>query len=351
MGKTARTIEEQMQAVVRAAKKRAYQRKEWWTSRSILGNTWAFFFVLLGSRERGKSYSVMKYCLTQFKLYGKPFTWLKLKESSMKKLLANNAAQLVDPDLYRKFDLDLTSKGNAVYNRGVKMCDVLALSTAYNDKGVAYFDNEWTLGNNIILDEFQLEKSERRTFDVSYNLVVQLENLVRSRKEKVRIFFIGNSTEETSDILSMFNFIPQDFGIYKLKKKKCVIDYMPNSEAYEERRKGTVGDILAGNTSNFTNKIETDVSHIYKGRLHKPQLIIKFTKDPADWFTVWDSNIVAKYNKERVSGMAMRRYIDAEFHPEHRDSIFELYDGRVFRYHSLITQKQFGYQLSLIKRQ
>lgn len=340
----------------REERKKLYQMKEWWTVRSILGNTWAFFYILLGSRERGKSYSVMKYCLTQWKLYNKPFTWMKLNEASQSKMLKNNAAKFIDADLVRTFGLKLKTRGTEVYNIGkdgkeTKLADILCLSTAYNDKGVAMFDNMNTLGYNIVLDEFQLEKGQRRTFDITYNLVLQLENLVRSSKEKIRIFFIGNSTEEASDILSLFNFIPQEFGIYKLKSKRCVIDYMPNSEAYNKRRKGTVGDILAGNTSNFTNKIETDTSDIYKGRLFRPQYIIKFSKDTADWFCVWDNNCIAKYNKEKKSGIAMRRYIEEIFSPEFVNGVFEQYDSRAFRYKNLITKKQFAYQLSLIKRQ
>ena len=203
----------------RKRKQELYQKKERYTIRSLLGNTWAFFYILLGARERGKSYSVMQYCLTQWKLYGKQFTWMKLNEASMKKMLQNNASMFVDADLVRKFDLKLTTKGNTVFDNGKPMATMLALSTAHNDKGVALFDNDNELGFNIVLDEFQLEKNQRRTFDITYNLVVELENLVRSRKEKIRIFFIGNTTEEASDILSMFNFIPQEFGVYKLKKK------------------------------------------------------------------------------------------------------------------------------------
>lgn len=334
----------------RLRRQELYDKKEWYTIRSLLGNTWAFFYILLGARERGKSYSVMQYCLTQWKLYGKPFTWLKLNEASIKKMLQNNGAMFVDADLVRKFDLKLTSKGSVVYDDGKPMATLLALSTAYNDKGVALFDNDNTLGFNIVLDEFQLEKNQRRTFDVTYNLVVQLENLVRSRKEKVRIFFIGNSTEEASDILSMFNFIPQEFGVYKLKKKKCIIDYMPNSEAYKERRKGSVGDILAGSTSNFTNKIDTDTSHIRKKRLMRPLYIVKFSKDHSDWFTIWDNNVVAKYNGEKKKGIAMTRYIDEVFNPEAVLDIFSMFDARAFYYKNLITQKQFAYNLSLVKK-
>ena len=336
---------------IREERKKLYQRKEWYTIRALLGNNWAFFFVLLGARDRGKSYSVMEYCVSRFKNHDEPFTWMKLSEASTKKMLSNNAAQFVDPDLMRKFKLNLTTKGTSVYDGDKKMANLLALSTAYNDKGVALFDKDFAGTYNIVLDEFQLERGQKRTFDITYNLVVQLENLVRSRKEKIRIFFIGNSTEEASDILSMFNFIPQEFGIYKIKSKRAVIDYMPNSEAYKKRRAGTVGDILAGNTSNFTNSIETDVSRITKQRLVSPSYIIKFTKDPHDWFTVWDGYVIAKYNGERKRGIAMRRYLDELFDKNIINDIFQMQDSRAFKFHNLITQKQFVYNLSLVKKQ
>ena len=335
----------------REERRKLYEKREWYTIRSIMGNSWAFFYILLGARERGKSYSVMEYCLRNWKHHKTPFTWIRLNEASMKKMLSNNAAQMVDPDLYRRFDLELKVKGNQVFDHGELMATVLSISTAHNDKGVALFDKDYTGNFNIVLDEFQLEKSQRRTFDVSYNLVVELENLVRSRKEKIHIFMIGNTTEEASDILSMFNFIPQDFGVYKLKSKRAVIDYMPNSDAYVKRRKGTVGDILAGSTSNFTNSIETDISLINKKRLVRPQYIIKFSKDRNDWFTVWENSTIAKWHKEIKPGIAMRRYVDEQFAPELRDQVFGQWDARAFKFDCLLTQKQFAYQLSLVKKQ
>lgn len=391
----------------RKRKKELLDKKEWYNIRSILGNTWAIFYILLGARERGKSYSVMEYCIKQWKREKKPFLWMKLNEASTKKMLTNNGAQFVDADIYRKYDLELTVKGNEVFDHGEKMATVLALSTAHNDKGVALFDADNHKGYNVVLDEFQLEKSQRRTFDIAYNLVVQLENNLRSVRHNVRVFFIGNSTEEASDILSMFNLLPQDFGIYKLVKhkeillqyleelkqtdyikgnvrrnneiarinkkyidiaksygytkskdiltdffgKRAVIEYIPNTESYNTRRSGAIGNILAGNTSNFTNSIKTDVSLISKARLGKPKLIIKFSKDEGDWFTVWSSNIIAKYNKEKVTSMAMKRYIDDRFDSEQVNQIYTMNDVRGFKFHNLITKKQFDYQLSLIKKQ
>lgn len=351
----------------RQRRRDAYQEREWYTIRSLMGNDWAFFYILLGARERGKSYSVEDYCVRQWKYHHIPFTWMRLIEPSTKKLLANDGMQFIDPDLQRKYGLLLKTKGNCVFdasydleaNNGEikctnknKMANVLALSTAHNDKGIALFDNEYKGNINIVLDEMCLEKSQRKTFDITYNLVLQLENLCRSRKEHIHIFMIGNNTQEASDILAMFNFIPDTFGVYKLRSKNCVIDYMPNSKAYDERRKGTVGNILAGESSNYTNITSYDLGTISKCRLMKPTSIVKFTKDKKDWFTIWDSNVLEKYNNERLNTVyAMRRYVDEIYHSEIRDAIIEREDSRGFFYHSLLVQKQFRYQLSLLKRQ
>lgn len=202
-------------------------------------------------------------------------------------MLANNAEKLIDADIYRKYDLDLKVKGNTVFDHGEKMATVLALSTFANDKGVAMFDKDFLkqlapnghqMYYHICLDEFQLEKTQRQQGDICYQFVQQMENLVRSTKERMRIFLVGNTLEECSDIMSMFNFIPEEFGRYKLKSKKCYIDYMEPTDAYKKRRKGTVGDILAGDCSNFTNKVDTDRSLITKTRLIRPTRIIVFDK-------------------------------------------------------------------------
>ena len=131
----------------------------------------------------------------------------------------------------------------------------------------------------MAVDEFEREVGEANRFDILYSLVNQLENLLRSSKERVRIFFLGNSLEEASDILCAFNFIPESFGIFKLKSKRCVIQNVAPSEEYKDRRKGTIADILMPTASNFTNKIDTDNTLINKSQLVAPNYVIKFTKD------------------------------------------------------------------------
>lgn len=238
----------------------------------------------------------------------------------MKKLLSNNAAKFVDADLLRKYDLELTVKGNQVFDHGYPMAKVLALSTFYNDKGVALYDNEFDLGYNICLDEMNKEKCEKRTFDISYAFVNQMENLVRSSKENVHVFLIGNTLEEASDIMCLFNFIPEEFGRYYVRKKKAVIDYLEPTQKYLNRRKDTIADILSPDASTFTNKIDVDKTLVYKGRLKSPTFVIAFSKQ--EKYTVWDNCVVKDYCKENVPIIPMRPYLDCVYSTEGRDKIF-----------------------------
>lgn len=357
------------------AAKIATKQNEWYNLRPILGNAnWAIFYVLLGGREAGKSYSVTNFFVDQFVNRGIPFTWLRLTETQMRKLLANNAEKLVDPDIRRKYDLDLITRGNNVYS--VKRADVevkhkdgtteikreiverklmarvYAISTFYTDKG-SIFDKDFlknkSMRYNIAIDEFEREKGEKNTFDIVYSLVNQLENLVRSTKERTKIFFLGNTLEEASDVLCAFNFIPEKFGTFKLKKKRCVIQNIEPSDAYKKRRQGTIADILLPTASTFTNKIDSDTTLITKQRLIHAEKILKFTKDKRDWFTVWDGNVVRKYNGEKCQVMAMRPYLDEVYRPDIPKQMITLFDTRSFLFHNLITFKSFQNHIEMLK--
>lgn len=291
-----------------------------------------------------------------------------MTENAARKLLQNNAEKLVDPDLRRKYDLDLITNGNNVYevtkrskpdkNGKTKilekklMARVYALSTFYNDKG-SIFDKDFlkdpNMRYNVAVDEFEREKGEKNTFNILYSLVNQLENLLRSSKERVRIFFLGNTLEEASDILCAFNFIPEEFGIFKLKSKRCVIHNIEPTEEYKTRRKGTIADILMPTASTFTNKIDTDTALINKKQLIAPSYIIKFTKDKGHWYTVWNGNVVTKYNGEKKPVIAMRPYLDEVFNVDIQKNMITLFDTRSLQFRNLITFKQFQSDMEELK--
>ena len=352
-------------------KKEKTYKGDWYTINSILGNEWARFFYLLGGREAGKSYSVMKWVTNRklknpdnVKLY-----WFRLTEASQKKLLGGGAADLIDPDLKRKFKLKTCTLGNKVYTYKekeqineitgkkqtiktdkIEFCRVMACSTFYNDKGIGYFDNGYKGEYICVLDEMNREQSERNTFDIVYAFTNQLENVLRSTKTKVKIIMIGNTLEEASDLLANLNFIPDTFGRYKLKRKKAVVDYIKPNEAYLLRRKEATANLMNGQASTFTNEVQIDRSLlINKRKRTSPQFVIKFWKETNTWFTLWNDGIISPYNNEHRPPIAMRRYLDELYNQETINSVIERFDVRAFKFTSLACFKRFQKQMRLLK--
>lgn len=333
-----------------------YDAKEFYTIRALLGNQWANWFVMAGARERGKTFSVQDFVLNAFfnpksKLYHVPFYWMRLNDIAIKNMLMNNAAKMFEPILVRKYGLEnIKVKGDSIFIGKLLLCRVYGLSTAYNNKGAAIFDKATFKGVNIIIDEVALEKGQKKTFDVVYNLKCQIENIVRSERKNVRVFMMLNNTEDCPELMAMFGFIPVEFGVYKLKRKHCVVDYIPNNAAYEKRRSNALANEIDNGTGNFTNKIKRDLTLLYKKRLTRPLYIIKFTKDEADWFTVWEGNVVCPYHNEKLSSVAMKRYIDDIFITDQRDAIIEQNDVRAFKFKDILTQQLFYKNLEIIKK-
>lgn len=339
--------------------KRAQQRRanaRFYNVNSIFGNDWAMFYVILGGRMTGKSYSITDFLCRRKKKLGDMCKnyWMRISETSTKALLCNKAQNLVDPDLYRKYDLDLSTKGSVVYNHGEEFMTVLPLSQFGKLKGQAYYDKDYKGEYNIVLDEFQLEQGEKRTsFDILYNFMGMIENIARTTKTKIRIILLGNTLEEASSILKAFNFLPEKFGRFYLKSKKCVIDNLEPTEEYLNDRFGSAADILGGDSmSNYTNELRKDLSMIDKSPLRRPTGVIRFGKDPSEWFTIWDNRIIRKYKNEPIPEerhTAMMPYIGCAFNKEKQKIVIDLYDAKVWRFVNLIVQSYFQDHLRKIR--
>lgn len=348
-----------MKEIKRAQQARALAR--YYTLHSILGNPCPFYIVI-GGRKTGKSYSVAEFlCKHQEdKNY-----WMRISETSTKAMLGNNCKGMIDPDLVRKYDMDLKAKGGMyVENHGKEFVTVAPLSAFGKLKGVGFYDKDYDGWYNIVLDEFQLEQGEKRTsFDILYNFIGMCENTVRTTKSKVRVFLLGNTLEEASTILKAFNFLPEKFGRFYIHKwnkntKKrelvAVLDNLEPTEEYLADRYGSIADILGGDRmSNYTNELSRDTELIYKGRRIRPTGIIKFTKRDVDWYTMWDDGVICKYNGEKLkegTSYAMRPYIDDTFSKQKKQLILDLYDARVLRFKDLVTQSYFQDELTTIRK-
>ena len=233
--------------------------------------------------------------------------------------MCNKANKLVDPDLKRKYDLDLSTKGNVVYNKGKEFCEVYPLASFGKLKGVGFYDKDFKGKYFIVLDEFQLEQGEKRTsFDILYNFLGMVENIARTTKNNIEIWLLGNTLEEASTILKAFNFLPETFGRFYLKRKRAIIDNLEPTEEYLKDREGSVAQLLGGdNMSNYTNELTKDRKLICKDRLVRPTTIIKFSSNPSDWFVLWEGHIIRRFSGQScTSCIAMRPYINEWFNKE-----------------------------------
>lgn len=344
-----------LRQVARSQKKKANAR--FYNINSILGNDWAMFYVILGSRMTGKSYALTDYLCRRKKKLGSQCKnyWLRISETSTKAMLANKAQKLVDPDLVRKYKLDLSTKGMEVFDHGKPFMTVLPLSSFAKTKGLGIYDKDYDGEYNIVLDEFQLEQGERKTsFNITYALICQLENIARTTKNKIKVFLVGNTLEEASSVLKAFEFLPEKFGRYYLKNKRCVIDYIENTTEYEKDRKGSIADLLGGNKmSNYTNMREKSLKMISKERIKKPTAIIKFDKNPDRWYTVWDAKIIRPYKGDKVlegKVIAMRPQLGDYYTRERMKEIVDLYDVQYFLFQNLIVQAYFEEELALLRK-
>ena len=349
----------------------------YYTTQSLMGIQWWTWSWIIGARGRGKSYSVLDTVLSYQKKYGAENVkcyYFRISDLSVKAMLANKGKKAIDALLVRKYNLELTTKGYILYNKGKPIINFYALvSAAKTGKGIAEYDPEFLNKRPegqkrfifIIIDEFMMaEGLEKKSVgNPVEQFKIFIENILRDQEQldypAVRIFGCANAVSECSDFLAQLaSFIPEKPGRYKLKRKHMIVDNIPNSKAYLEKRKNSVSaDILDyENDSNYTNIVKRDLESLMKKnrKLRKVSFLIKFDKDPSHWFCLWDSNIIKRYNGQRVGKdrvLSMKRYLDEFFNPKMVEQIFDMYDSRSFMYSDLISQAMFAAELKQIKRQ
>lgn len=353
--------------------KRIIRKTLYYVNRVIFGIV-AIFYILIGGRGCGKTYSTQNYCLRKFFKKNEKFLWLRLTESSVKNLLQNDAKDFIDSKLIAKWKIEsIKVEGNSVYLNGREACRIMAISTFYNQKGIALNkDGSVKAKTNtkidtpeskakitktikkfktIVLDEMNREKNEKRTFDICYAFVNQLENICRLDTDR-RVILMGNTLDEASDILAgLFNFIPEKEGyIYKLKKKHAVIHYIEDSDKYKVQRENSMAGILSPNESTFTNKIASDIALISKAPIGNPTYTIRFNNN--QYFTVCGTVITKQKQPahSKLPVIAMRPYLlGIPYYKEQAIKVIDMAQQRLYKFDKLITLKLFYKEIKVLK--
>ena len=326
---------------------------KYYSIRSILSYDWCFFYLVIGARGIGKSFSSQDFLLRQWHKKGVEFYILRLSNISVQQLLANNAQMLFDSILVEKYHLELSVKGSQVYNKGKPLCKVFSLSDAPKLKGAGLYDDNYKGWINILIDEFQREPKERNTYPLLYNMTSLLHTICRFRENKVRVIMCCNQLEHANAILANWNWIPQKFGRYVLKSKRAVIDYVDDSPEYKKKHKRSIAYCLTPDASNFTNKMdELDMSLIQKiNGLCRPISIIKFSKEPEEWFVQFQGGRIRRWkNEANLPVIAMRPYLNERYDKSKVQIVFEKWNNKTFRFNDKVSLIFFEQSLRTLLR-
>lgn len=247
------------------------------TSNNYYSNTYMmshfpkyWYFVTIGSRGRGKTYSGKNYAIKWIlKQWDSPnlrkFMWWRLTNDAVTKVLENNGSTFFEKSLLDKYDIIVNVTNSDLYF--AKRNDYTEDSDGdrkYNFKHVGkvasiqeyykYKGNQLNDYDLIIMDELVRAESERRTFNIPKAFINMIENVARKRKG-IRVMIYANAIGEMQEVKQLFGFmpLPGKFGIYKLHHKRTIIEYLDDSEQWKEEQSQTYAGILQS-SSEFTNK-------------------------------------------------------------------------------------------------
>lgn len=333
-------------------------------------------FIFTAVRGIGKSVISVETAIILKRKYGYDNVkcyYFRLTDLSIKAMLANHADKAIDPYLIDKYNLEITCKGNTIYDHGKKLIEFYPLvSAGSKGKGVNLYDCNWWKTKKkrfvvTIWDEFLMaEGIEKKSVG---NPVAQyriyMEAILRDAERitdynAVYNFFLANSVSECAPVTgALFNYIPDptNYKIVKLTRKHAIFWNVPVTDAYiEKRKKSYNADILDySRDPNYTNNIKRDLEAIKpkKTRIHKVTSVIKFTKYENAWFCIYDSKYVRVYKNESFKKdkvIPMVRHLDELFSPELVKSVIDRYDAKAFIYCDLMSQALFTSYIKEIKQ-
>lgn len=339
-------------------------------------------FIFTAVRGIGKSVISVETAIILKRKYGYENVkcyYFRLTDQSIKAMLANKAEKAIDPYLINKYDLDITCKGNIVYDHGKTLIEFYPLvSAGSKGKGVNLYDCNFfsnrPKGKNgkpikrfvvTIWDEFLMaEGVEKKSVgDPVAQYKIYMEAILRDAERlpynAVYNYFLANSVSECAPITgALFNYIPKpdNHRIVKLTRKHAIFWNVPVTRKYlEKRKKSYNSDIMDyDNDPNYTNVIEKDLQLIKKKSIRLIRLtnIIKFSTMRTDWFAVYDNLYIRRYRGEgfkRDKVIAMKRYLDEMFSQEVANNVIERYDNRNFMFADIMSMSMFQAKLKQIK--
>lgn len=336
-------------------------------------------FIYTAVRGVGKSVISVEAAIILKRKYGydnvKCF-YFRLTDQSIKAMLKDKAEKAVDPYLIAKYNLNITAKGNKVYDNGKLLIEFYPLvSAGSKGKGVNLYDCNFfskyqkTGQKTFIItiwDEFLMaEGVEKKSLgDPVEQYKIYKEAILRDAEvikdyDAVYNFLLANNVSECAAVTgALYNYIPDpnNHKRVKLTRKRAMFWNVPITEAYKEKRKKSYNSNILDyeNDANYSD-VERDLTLIKpkKTRLYKVTALYKFDKfDKKKWFCLYDGRYIRQYRNETVNKdliYPMKRYLDGIYVAEIVKTVFERFDNRNFEFCDIMSMALFQAQLKLIK--
>lgn len=238
----------------------------YYTTQNIMGfDPWKYWYLgIVGGRGIGKTVSVQKLVLDDV-LYHKnhDFVWIRTNP----KAVTNAIKDFPDVVVKEKIYSSLSHKGSKFLVNDKIRGHFYALSQAHNVKGSSV---NWRRVRYIIFDEFNREKTEKNMYDLA-DAFISIVQTVGRPEERIKlheqgedvppltIIFMGNDTQEASELLERFNFVPDTAGRYVLPKKMLVLEYVDDSPQWKELRKKSPLSVLRKDSDKQIGEMSEDV--------------------------------------------------------------------------------------------
>lgn len=336
-------------------------------------------FIYTAVRGIGKSVISVETAIILKRKYGyenvKCF-YFRLTDQSIKAMLANKAEKAIDPYLIDKYDLEITAKGNKVFDHGKLLMEFYPLvSAGSKGKGVNLYDcnffNKYKEKGQktfviTIWDEFLMADGveKKSVGDPVEQYKIYKEAILRDAEvckdyDAVYNFLLANNVSECAAITgALYNYIPNpdNHKRVKLTRKRAMFWNVPITQAYIDKRKNSYNANILDykNDVNYAD-VKRDLTLVKpkQTRIYKVSAVLKFDKfDRKKWFCIYDNKWVRQYHGETVSKdkyHPMKRYLDGVYNADFVNQIFEMYDNRYLGFADLMSMALFQSQLKLLK--
>ena len=220
-------------------------KKIFYVFNTLFSFVWAWIYVVIGARGRGKTYGAKKWLLNGWLYHKHKFIILRDTERECEVISQDNGVRFWGDVLGEKkySNLKITMTKESVFINGVLAGYVMPASLFHLFKGSQYQDVK-----RVLYDEFIREKKQvRYNGNRALQFLNTLMTVARFRTD-FKIVLTANALDKGDVLLSdVFGFKLNGFGIYKNKAKGIVLDYAPNSEEFEQyQRSGNVYKLVQG---------------------------------------------------------------------------------------------------------